>query len=52
MQGFGGKPDGKRSLGRVRRIWENNIKKDLLEVVWGAWTGLVWLRIGTDCGLL
>jgi hypothetical protein len=28
-----GKPVGKRPLGRPRRIWENNIKMDLQEVV-------------------
>jgi hypothetical protein len=27
-----GKPEGKRSLGRPRRRWEDNIKMDLLEV--------------------
>ena len=27
-----GKPDGKRSLGRPRRKWEDNIKLDLQEV--------------------
>ena len=27
-----GKPDGKRPLGRPRRRWEDNIKKDLREV--------------------
>jgi len=27
-----GKPTGKRSLGRPRRRWEDNIKMDLLEV--------------------
>jgi hypothetical protein len=27
-----GKPEGKRSLGRPRRRWMNNIKKDLLEI--------------------
>jgi hypothetical protein len=35
----------KRPLGRKRRIWENNFKMDFLEVVWGAWIGLFWLRI-------
>jgi hypothetical protein len=25
---------------------------DLQQVEWGAWTGLIWLRIGTDGGLL
>ena len=27
-----GKPEGKRPLGRLRRRWEDNIKKDLREV--------------------
>ena len=27
-----GKPEGKRSLGRPRRRWEDNIKMDLREV--------------------
>ena len=35
-----GKPEGKRSLGRRKLRWENNIKMDLQEVGWGAWTGL------------
>jgi hypothetical protein len=39
-----GKPERKRS----KRRWEDNIKMDLQEVVWGIWTGLIWLRIGTD----
>jgi hypothetical protein len=44
-----GKPEGTRPLGRPRRRWENNIKMDLWEVGWGggAWTGSIWLRIGT-----
>ena len=42
-----GKPKGKRPLGRPRHRWEDNIKMDLQEVGWGAWTGLIWLRIGT-----
>jgi hypothetical protein len=28
-----GKPEGKRPLGRPRRRWEDNIKRDLQEVV-------------------
>ena len=34
-----GKPEGKRSLGRPRRRWENNIKMDFQEVRLGggAW---------------
>jgi hypothetical protein len=47
-----GRPEGRRPLGRPMRRWENNIKIDLEEVGWGAWTGLSWLRIGTSGGLL
>jgi hypothetical protein len=47
-----GKPEGRRPLGRPRRSWENNIKMDLREVGWGAWTGSIWLRIGTGSWLL
>jgi hypothetical protein len=34
-----GKPEGKRPLGRLRRRWEDNIKRDLQEVggVCGDW---------------
>ena len=42
-----GKPEGKRPLRRRRHRWEDNIKVDLQEVGGGAWTGLIWLRIGT-----
>ena len=34
-----GKPEGKRSLGRPRRRWEDNIKMDLQEVGEGVGTG-------------
>jgi hypothetical protein len=34
-----GKREGKRSLGRPRCRWVNNIKMDLREIVWG-WHGL------------
>jgi hypothetical protein len=39
---FVGKPEGKRSLGRLRRRWVNNVQMDLLEIVWGGvdWIGL------------
>jgi len=33
------KLEGKRSLGISRRRWDTNIKMDLQEVGWGAWTG-------------
>ena len=46
-----GKPEG-RSLRRPRRRLEDNIKMDIRKVGWGAWTGLIWLRIGTGGGLL
>jgi hypothetical protein len=44
-----GKPEGKRTLGRSRCRWEDNIKIDLQEVGRGECTGLIWLRTGT-CG--
>jgi hypothetical protein len=47
IQGFGGKPEGKRPVGRCKRRWqEDNIKVDLQEMGW------MWLRIGTGGGLL
>jgi hypothetical protein len=39
-RGVVGKSDGKRSLGRPRRRWEDNIKKDLREI---AWSGMDWI---------
>jgi hypothetical protein len=35
-----GKPEG-RPLGRPRRRWEDNIKMDLREIGWEAYTGLI-----------
>jgi hypothetical protein len=37
-----GKPEGKRPLRRLRRVWEDNIGMDLHEVgcVCGDWIGL------------
>jgi hypothetical protein len=40
-----------RPEGRPRHRWED-IKMDLQEVGWGAWNGLIWLRIGTGGRLL
>jgi len=37
----------KRPLGKLSHRWEDNIKMDLQEVEWGAWTVLIWLRIRT-----
>jgi hypothetical protein len=45
-----GRPEGRRPLVRPRRRWEDNIKMHLQEVRWGAWTGLIWLRIGQVAG--
>ena len=40
-----GKPEGKRSLGRPRRRWEDNIKMDLQEV--GGSCG-DWMELAQD----
>jgi hypothetical protein len=39
LQGFGCKPEGKRPLGRPRRMWEDNIKLDLREIGMDGGTG-------------
>jgi hypothetical protein len=42
-----------RPLGRHRHRWEDNIKEGSSgSGMYGAWTGLIWLRIGTGGGLL
>ena len=40
-----GKPEGKRSPGRPRRRWEDNIKIDLKEVGCG---GMDWIELALD----
>jgi hypothetical protein len=45
-------PVGKRPLGRPKRGWMDNIKIDLREIGWGDMGWIVWLRIGTNEGLL
>ena len=45
-----GKPEAKIPPGRPRHRWEDNIKMDIPEVGWGAWTELIWLRIRTGGG--
>jgi hypothetical protein len=47
-----GKPEGRRSLGRPRHRWDDNIKVDLREVGLGAWTGSILVRIETGGELL
>jgi hypothetical protein len=40
-----GKPEGKRPLGRRRCRWVNNIKMNLLEIVWD---GVDWIGLAQD----
>jgi hypothetical protein len=40
-----GKPEGKRSLGRTRRRWEDNIKIDLRDIGWGD---MDWIDLALD----
>jgi hypothetical protein len=40
-----GKPEGKRPLGRPRRRWKDNIKKDLREI---EWVGMDWIDLPQD----
>jgi hypothetical protein len=48
------KPEGKRPLRRSRCRWEDNIKMDLREMVFGGvdWIHLAQDRIGNFCRLL
>jgi hypothetical protein len=40
-----GRPEGRRPLGRPRRGWEDNIKKDLQDVRWGI---MDWIELAQD----
>jgi hypothetical protein len=40
-----GKPEGRRPLGRLRRMWVDNIKMDIREV---AWDGMDWIDLAYD----
>ena len=42
IQGFDGKTEGNRPLGRCRHRWEDNIKMDLQEVGCG---GMDWIKL-------
>jgi hypothetical protein len=42
---LGGKPEGKRPLGRPRCRWEENIKMDLQEIRCG---GMEWIELAQD----
>jgi hypothetical protein len=39
------KPEGKRPLGRPRRMWADNIKIDLLEI---GWASVDWISLAQD----
>jgi hypothetical protein len=41
-----------RPLGRLRHMWEDNIRMDLGEIGWGLRLNSSWLRIGTGGGIL
>jgi hypothetical protein len=47
-----GKPEGKRPLGRQRRIWEDGTRMELRKIGWVVWSGSSWLRIWAGWGLL
>jgi hypothetical protein len=42
-----GKLEGKRSLGRPRRRWVDNIKMNLIEI---EWEGMDWIYLAQDRG--
>ena len=48
IQGFGGETCRKGPLGRPRLRWEDNIRMGRKEIGSEEWTGLIWLRIGTE----
>jgi hypothetical protein len=39
------KPEGKRPLGRQRRRWADNIKRDLRKI---GWDGMDWIDVAQD----
>ena len=45
IQGFHGKAEGTRPLGRIRRRWEDNIRMDLQKVGCG---GMDWIAVAQD----
>ena len=42
---LGGKPQGKRSLGRPRHRWTENIRTDREA---GVWEGVGWIAVAQD----
>jgi hypothetical protein len=47
-----GKYEVQSPLGSPGNRWFDNIEMDLQGVVWGPWTGFIWLRKGTGGGRL
>jgi hypothetical protein len=45
MQGFGGRPEGTRPLGRPWNRWKDNINMELREV---GWEGMDWIDLTKD----
>jgi hypothetical protein len=48
IQHFGGRPEGRRPLGRPRRRWEDNIKMDLREIGFDDVDWIHWAQ-DRDC---
>ena len=44
------KPEVKRPRGRTKHRGDDNV--DVKAIAWKTCTGLLWLRMGTSCGLL
>jgi hypothetical protein len=38
-------PEGKRPLGRPKRMWEDNIRMDLRDI---GWAGMDWIDLAQD----
>jgi hypothetical protein len=47
-----GKPEGKRPLRRQRRRWVDNIKMDLIVIVWDGMDWTDWFRIKISAEIL
>jgi hypothetical protein len=46
-----GKFEGQRPLGRPSHEYEDDMKRIINKQVVSVWSGLNWLRIGSNCGL-
>jgi hypothetical protein len=46
--GGGGKPEGRRPLGRPRCRWDDNIKMDLKKRGFGGGGGLDWIDLAQE----